>query len=85
MIGNDSYQHVTPLHNARADARAVRTALKNVGFDVTLEEKPPVVSPEIAKFWGGYSVTFKLIQAAEYQSGADFLDSMRRKATAAWL
>jgi hypothetical protein len=49
-------------------------------FDVTLEEKPPAVSPEIANFWGGYSVTFKLIEAAEYQPGADALDSMRRNA-----
>ena len=38
VIGNDSYQHVAPLHNARADARAVKAALKSVGFDVTLEE-----------------------------------------------
>lgn len=38
VIGNDNYQHVTPLHNARADARAVKAALKSVGFDVTLEE-----------------------------------------------
>jgi hypothetical protein len=38
VIGNDNYQHVTPLHNARSDARAVKTALKSVGFDVTLEE-----------------------------------------------
>lgn len=38
VIGNDNYQHVTPLHNARADARAVRAALRSVGFDVTLEE-----------------------------------------------
>jgi hypothetical protein len=38
VIGNDNYEHVTPLHNARADARAVRAALKSVGFDVTLEE-----------------------------------------------
>jgi hypothetical protein len=49
-------------------------------FDVTLEERPPNVSPEIAQFWGGYSVTFKLIEAAEYQPGADALDSMRRNA-----
>jgi hypothetical protein len=49
-------------------------------FDVTLEEKPPTVSPEIARFWGGYSVTFKLIEAAEYQPGADALNSMRRNA-----
>jgi hypothetical protein len=49
-------------------------------FDVTLEEKPPAVSPEIAQFWGGYSVTFKLIESAEYQPGAGALDVMRRKA-----
>jgi len=49
-------------------------------FDVTLEEKPPSVSPEIAQFWGGYSVTFKLIEAAEYRPGADALESMRRNA-----
>jgi hypothetical protein len=49
-------------------------------FDVTLEEKPPSVSPEIAHFWGGYSVTFKIIEADQYQPGEDALDSMRRNA-----
>ena len=38
VIGNDTYQHVAQLHNARADARAVKAALKSVGFDVALEE-----------------------------------------------
>src|SRR5579863_2146791 len=38
VIGNDNYQSVTPLHNARADARAVAAALKSVGFKVTLEQ-----------------------------------------------
>lgn len=38
VIGNDNYLSVTPLHNARADARAVAAALKNVGFKVTLEQ-----------------------------------------------
>jgi len=27
VIGNDSYKSVTPLHNARADARAIARAL----------------------------------------------------------
>jgi outer membrane protein assembly factor BamD (BamD/ComL family) len=36
VIGNDSYQHVTPLRNARADARAISTALEKSGFNVTL-------------------------------------------------
>ncbi len=38
VIGNDNYQSVTPLHNARADARAVAAALREVGFKVTLEQ-----------------------------------------------
>jgi|HubBroStandDraft_1064217.scaffolds.fasta_scaffold05764_2 uncharacterized caspase-like protein len=38
VVGNDNYQNVTPLHNARADARAVAAALKGVGFKVTLEQ-----------------------------------------------
>jgi hypothetical protein len=49
-------------------------------FDMTLEEKPHSVSPEVAEFWGGYSVTFKLIDIGQYQAGRDSLVSMRRKA-----
>jgi Caspase domain len=38
VIGNDNYQHVTPLRNARADAKAVATSLESVGFTVTLKQ-----------------------------------------------
>lgn len=38
VIGNDSYQSVTPLQNARADARAVADTLKREEFSVTLKE-----------------------------------------------
>ncbi len=43
VIGNDNYLSVTPLHNARADARAVAAALRNVGFKVTLEQDVTLV------------------------------------------
>ena len=36
VIGNDSYQKVEKLRNARADARAMAKALETVGFKVTL-------------------------------------------------
>ena len=36
VIGNDSYTHVRPLDNARADARAMAQALQQAGFDVSL-------------------------------------------------
>jgi uncharacterized caspase-like protein len=38
VIGNDSYQNVQPLLNARSDAKAIAAELKAVGFDVTLKQ-----------------------------------------------
>jgi uncharacterized caspase-like protein len=38
VIGNDSYQNVQPLQNARSDAKAIAAELKAVGFDVTLKQ-----------------------------------------------
>jgi hypothetical protein len=35
VIGNDSYQEVSKLQNARADAKAIGLALQKVGFNVT--------------------------------------------------
>ena len=36
MVGNDNYRNVSPLRNARSDARAVARALEVAGFEVTL-------------------------------------------------
>ena len=47
-------------------------------FDVVLKPKPGMVSPELAKFWGGYSATFKLIEEARYKKCAGDLTAMRR-------
>ena len=38
VIGNDGYQNVQPLKNARSDAKAIAAELKAVGFDVTLKQ-----------------------------------------------
>jgi uncharacterized caspase-like protein len=38
VIGNDGYQNVQTLRNARADARAVAVELRATGFEVTLKE-----------------------------------------------
>ncbi len=37
VMGNDSYQDVTKLLNARADAKAMGAALQKVGFSVTMK------------------------------------------------
>ena len=36
VIGNDAYTHITPLKNAKADAKAIAKALEKSGFKVTL-------------------------------------------------
>jgi Caspase domain len=38
VIGNDSYQNVQSLKNARSDAKAIAAELKAVGFDVTQKQ-----------------------------------------------
>ncbi len=38
VIGNDSYQNVQPLKNARSDAKAIAAELQAVGFAVTLKQ-----------------------------------------------
>ena len=64
VIGNDSYQHVTPLRNARADAKAVATSLQSVGFtvtlkqDVTLSELKAALRTFKAQISGGDEVVF---------------------------
>jgi hypothetical protein len=64
VIGNDSYQRVTPLRNARADAKAVAAALQSVGFtvtlkqDVTLSELKAALRGFKAQISGGDEVVF---------------------------
>ena len=35
-------------------------------FDFKMEEKPAAVSPDLAGFWGGYGVQFKLVPNAQF-------------------
>ena len=64
VIGNDTYRHVTPLKNARADAKAVGAALTAVGFDVllkqdvSLKELQAAVREFKARIAGGDEVIF---------------------------
>ena len=48
-------------------------------FDVTLEEKPVTISPEVASFWGGYDVTFKLIETETFKQHAGDIAALRGK------
>jgi hypothetical protein len=49
-------------------------------FDVQLEPMPEKLSPDLASFWGGYTLTFKLIDAERYHEFVRDLEGMRRNA-----
>jgi len=49
-------------------------------FDVTFTEKPPEITPDMADFWGGYLIEFKIIGTSKYQELVHDLDSLRKSA-----
>jgi len=50
-------------------------------FDVTFEEKPPKLDEAHRKFWGGYSIGFKLILESTYNQNSSNIEYLRRNAT----
>jgi len=50
-------------------------------FDITFEERPKKVSPDMANFWGGYRVEFKIIESDIYKQFHPNFESLRRRAT----
>jgi hypothetical protein len=49
VIGNDSYQRIAPLINAREDARAIANSLQAMGYEVTLRLDQP--EKEFKRTW----------------------------------
>jgi len=49
-------------------------------FDVKLDEKPERVTPDVADFWGGYRLEFKLIDTKKANELGGGLEEIRRNA-----
>jgi hypothetical protein len=49
-------------------------------FDVILESRPPTVTRDMADFWGGYTIQFKLIEKVEFQTPTHGIGDLRRRA-----
>ena len=50
-------------------------------FDLHMKPQPPQgVTPDLAHFWGGYKVEFKLIERAKFDADARDLEALRRRA-----
>lgn len=48
-------------------------------FDFTFAERPPEVTADMADFWGGYLVEFKIIAKAKYNGLTVDLNSLRKQ------
>ena len=48
-------------------------------FDFRFEKKPEVLSDDLADFWGGYRLTYKLIDDSEFRDEKMDLDTARRR------
>lgn len=49
-------------------------------FDVQFNEKPENLTSDLAQFWGGYHVEFKIIEFEKYNKLYDNVDALRRNA-----
>jgi predicted nucleotidyltransferase component of viral defense system len=51
-------------------------------FDLEFLERPKRISPDLANFWGGYHIVFKIIELDQYAQLKNDIDSLRRNASA---
>lgn len=55
-------------------------AEKHEVFDVKIEEKPKALTPDMAGFWGGYGIEFKLVTTDVFVEYDGSLAELRRRA-----
>lgn len=49
-------------------------------FDVKMEERPPGLTSDMADFWGGYRIEFKLAEKAIFEKFSADIEQLRRNA-----
>lgn len=78
---NDFDASERPLVQARVE-KLLTDAFKPafVVFDLKMEERPPEVTPDMADFWGGYRIEFKLAQKAVFDRFSTDHEQLRRNA-----
>lgn len=81
-----SMQHDLPEDMETFCGRVSRTLTKTFMqngysvFDVKMELKPKAITEDMADFWGGYAVEFKLIPLALHEKYKDDIDQLRNHA-----
>jgi len=62
---------------------ALRRTFREEGyevFDVRMENRPRELTQDVADFWGGYAVEFKLIHKTRYEESSGNVEELRRSA-----
>lgn len=49
-------------------------------FDINFVERPKKISEDMAQFWGGYHIDFKIIEVGKYHTHQNDIESIRRNA-----
>lgn len=62
----------------RMDLMRTFDDLSLIVFDFSMSEVPREVSEDLAKFWGGYKIVFKLIEKLKFQEHSQDLDWLRK-------
>jgi predicted nucleotidyltransferase component of viral defense system len=70
----DFYAKIEKSLNAKFRAE------NHIVFDVKIEEKPKSVTPDMAGFWGGYGIEFKLVTAEVFAEHNGDINELRRRA-----
>ncbi|MFH2036871.1 MAG: nucleotidyl transferase AbiEii/AbiGii toxin family protein [Candidatus Zixiibacteriota bacterium] len=49
-------------------------------FDIIFRDKPPIITDDMKDFWGGYEITFKILDKSKKLGERDNLENRRRNA-----
>lgn len=65
---------------ARIEERIVQQFKENeyIALDINMKKRPSSVKPELADFWGGYVIEFKIIEANKFDRLKNDLSAVRR-------
>ncbi|MGO9602028.1 MAG: nucleotidyl transferase AbiEii/AbiGii toxin family protein [Candidatus Binataceae bacterium] len=82
MAGDFSDKEEREVVRGKIESALIRT-FRDAGyqvFDVKMEDKPEGLTADLADFWGGYGVEFKLIELDQHQQFAGDIEKLRRNA-----
>lgn len=79
----DAFSDEERAHVEERLGRLIRRTFRENGYeaiDLSMNDKPPEVTADLADFWGGYSIEFKLVPKKVFEEYAGDPQQLRRRA-----